>query len=311
MRPGAERVCQLQRPISGLNARPTRHPAPPKSRGHRPKQEVDLFLYGARVEARLLEHDQAGSGDPPIVLLPGGLTGWEGWLPLVPALSANRRVIRVQLIANAEGIAGQIGDPTYDTDLERESLRLTLDSMGVEEMHLVGWSNGGRMALDFALAFPERIRTLTAIEPAAWWLVDGVDQGARDFATFIARCAGRDCSEDDVREFLIGAGVGAPDTDFSALPQWEFWVSCRQVISWYGEKAVRSAEAGIEGFERLDVPTLLVRGTSTAPWLRKVVDLLDGGLPKARIVGLAGGHASILESPDAFLAALNEHVAGN
>lgn len=31
------------------------------------------------------------------------------------------------------------------------------------------------------------------------------------------------------------------------LPQWDFWVSCRQVLSWYGGRAVRSAEAGIEG----------------------------------------------------------------
>src|ERR1700751_3712090 len=106
------------------------------------------------MEARLLEHDQAGEGEPPFVLVPGGLTGWDGWLPLVPALSKSRRVIRVQLISNAQGMAGRIGDPAYDTDLERESLMLALDSLGIEEVHLVGWSNGGRMALDFALAFP-------------------------------------------------------------------------------------------------------------------------------------------------------------
>lgn len=261
------------------------------------------------MEARILEHDQVGEGDPPFLLVPGGLTGWDGWAPLVPALSASRRVLRVQLIANAEGTAGRIGDPSYDTDLERESMALTLDSLGIEEMHLVGWSNGGRAALDLALAFPDRVRTLTAIEPAAYWLVD--DDGARTVGELIASCVGRECSEDDVRRFLVGVGVAGPETDFSALPQWEFWLACRQVLSWYGDRALRSAEAGIEGFERLDVPTLLVRGTSTAPWLRKVVDVLDGRLRDSRVVELAGGHASMLESPDAFLAALNEHVAGD
>jgi hypothetical protein len=34
------------------------------------------------VESRILEHDQTGDGDPPLVLLPGGLTGWLSWLPL-------------------------------------------------------------------------------------------------------------------------------------------------------------------------------------------------------------------------------------
>jgi pimeloyl-ACP methyl ester carboxylesterase len=261
----------------------------------------------ARVEARVLEHDQSGEGEPPFVLVPGGLTGWDGWLPLVPALAESRRVVRVQLIANAEGLAGRIGEASYDTDLERESLILTLDSLGIEDMHLVGWSNGGRAALDFALAFPDRVRTLTAIEPAAYWLVQ--DENARMVGDLLADCSERECDEEDIRRFLVGVGVAGPDTDFRALPQWELWVSCRQVLSWYGARAFRTAEAGLEGFERLDVPTLLIRGTITAPWLCKVVDTLDRGLPNAKVVELAGGHASMLESPEAFLAAVNEHVA--
>jgi pimeloyl-ACP methyl ester carboxylesterase len=61
------------------------------------------------IEPRVLEHDGTGSGDPPFVLLPGGLTGWDSWLPLIPALAEQRRVVRVQPITNAEGIAGAVG----------------------------------------------------------------------------------------------------------------------------------------------------------------------------------------------------------
>lgn len=262
------------------------------------------------MEARILEHDQTGEGDPPLVLLPGGLTGWDSWLPLLPALAARRRVVRVQPITNAEGMAGRTGDGTYDAAVERESIGRTLEVVGVEDMHLVGWSNGGRMALDFALAHPERIRTLTMIEPAAWWLVADTDESARRFAAFIIDCGGRELGAEDVEAFLRGAGVGGPDTDFKALPQWDFWLSCRQVLSWCDEKLARSAEAGIEGFERLDVPVLLVRGRATAPWLRGVADVLAAGLPDATVVDLDGGHACLLESPDDFVAALNGHVDG-
>lgn len=255
----------------------------------------------------MLEHDEAGRGEPPLVLLPGGLTGWQSWLPLVPELSAERRVVRVQPIANAEGMAGRIGDPSYEADLERESLGLTLEELGVGDMHLVGWSNGGRIALDFSVASPGRIRTLTMIEPAAWWLVAD-DPSAQAFGEFLAGCAGRECGEEDVHRFLLAAGVGAADTDFSGLAQWDFWVSCRQVLSWYGERAVRSAQAGIEGFERLEAPTLLVRGRRTAPWLAGAVDVLAAGLPNAAVVDLEGGHACLLESAPDFLAALGEHI---
>jgi pimeloyl-ACP methyl ester carboxylesterase len=260
------------------------------------------------VDARVLEQDRSGQGEPPYVLIPGGLTGWQSWLPLVPALSAERAVVRVQPICNAEGLAGRPGDPTYSAEVERESIGLTLAAAGVSEMHLVGWSNGGRIALDFALAHPESVRTLTLIEPAAYWLVADTDETAASFHEYLLTRAGRELSDADLREFLVRVGLGAPDTDFEALPQWEFWSSCRQALSWGGEKVTESAAAGIEGFERLDVPTLLVQGRSTAPWLMGVVDLLAVGMPDAGVVELEGGHACILESPEEFVAALSGHA---
>jgi len=261
------------------------------------------------VNARVLEHDRAGAGEPPYVLLPGGLTGWESWLPLIPALSAQREVVRMQPISNAEGLAGRPGDPSYSADVERESIALTLDAAGVSEMHLVGWSNGGRMALDYALAHPGSVRTLTLIEPAAYWLVADVDETAASFDEYLLALAGRELSDDDLREFLVRVGFGDPDTDFEALPHWEFWSSCRQALSWGGERMTTSAVAGTEGFERLDVPTLLVRGRSTAPWLTAVVELLAAGMPDASVAELDGGHACLLESAEEFLAALGSHAA--
>lgn len=260
------------------------------------------------MDAHILEYDTAGTGRPPLVLLPGGLTGWQSWLPLVPPLSADRAVVRVQPICNAEGLAGRPGDPTYDAAVERESVEMTLEEAEVSEMHLVGWSNGGRMALDFALADPGRVITLTLIEPAAYWLVADEDETARSFHEYLTRLAGRDLTDEDLREFLVRAGLGSEDTDFASLPQWDFWSSCRQALSWGGERMTSSAAAGIEGFERLDVPTLVVRGRSTSPWLSGVAERLAREMPEAELVELDGGHACILEHPEDFLAALGAHL---
>jgi pimeloyl-ACP methyl ester carboxylesterase len=165
------------------------------------------------------------------------------------------------------------------------------------------------MALDFALAFPGRIRTLTLIEPAAYWLAADEDESARSFHEYLVGCAGRELSDEDLIEFLARAGLGTPGTDFKALAQWDFWSSCRQCLSWGGELATRSAAAGIEGFEHLDVPTLLIRGSSTATWLSSVVDILARGMPDTEVLELRGGHACILERPEEFVAALTTHVA--
>jgi pimeloyl-ACP methyl ester carboxylesterase len=261
-----------------------------------------------RVQARVLEYDRAGTGDPPVVLLPGGLTGWQSWLPLVPALSLDRGVVRVQPICNAEGLAGRPGDTTYDAAVERQSIGMTLNAAGVSKMHLVGWSNGGRIALDFALANRERVLTLTLIEPAAYWLVADDDDTARSFHEYLVRLAGRHLTDEDLCEFLVRAGLGSEDTDFASLPQWDFWSSCRQALSWGGERMTSSAAAGIEGFDRLDIPTLVIRGRSTAPWLRGVAERLAREMPEAKLVELEGGHACILEHPEDFVGTLGRHV---
>lgn len=254
----------------------------------------------------MLEHDQNGAGDPPLVFLPGGLTGWQSVLPLVPMLSAERRLVRMQPIVNEEGMAGRIGNGRYDADVERESIGLTLEEAGVGDMHLVGWSNGGRMALDYALANPDRVRTLTLVEPAAWWLVADRDETAAGLTAFATECAGREVGEDDVERFFRDVGFGGPGTDVRALPIWSLGLSGRQTLSWYDEGAVRTLAAGIEGFERLGVPALLVRGRQTAPWLRSVVDVLAEGMPNAIVAELDGGHACLLEHPEEFVSALAE-----
>jgi pimeloyl-ACP methyl ester carboxylesterase len=275
---------------------------------HEPEALLDAHGIVRVVEARVLEHDKAGTGEPPLVLLPGGLTGCQSWLPLVPALSSDRSVVRVQPICNAEGLAGRPGDPSYDADTERASIEMTLKEVGISEMHLVGWSNGGRIALDFALAHPQRALTLTLVEPAAYWLLADEEESARGFHEYFVGLEGREVTDDDLCEFLLRAGLGSEDTDFKSLPQWDLWSSCRQALSWGGEKMTNSAAAGIEGYERLDIPTLVLRGRSTSPWLREVAGHLAQEMPKARLVELDGGHACILENPDEFVAALMDHT---
>jgi pimeloyl-ACP methyl ester carboxylesterase len=100
---------------------------------------------------RVLRHDVSGEGEP-LVLVPGGLTGWLSWLPHTERLSATRRTVRVQPLHNELGSAGQPGDPRYTAETERESLRLTLDELGLDRPDLAGWSGGGRALLEFALA---------------------------------------------------------------------------------------------------------------------------------------------------------------
>lgn len=45
-----------------------------------------------------MNFEVSGDGDTPIVLVPGGLSGWVSWKPHAEILSKDFKVIRVQLL---------------------------------------------------------------------------------------------------------------------------------------------------------------------------------------------------------------------
>ena len=148
------------------------------------------------VEPRALLHDEKGKGDP-VVLVPGGLTGWLSWIPHQERLAARYRAIRVQPIHNELGSAGRIPEAGYDHDVERDAIALTMDDLGIEAAHLAGWSGGARALITFSVAYPERVRTLALIEPPAYWAGEeaGLDdeefRRIREFSARVARSARR------------------------------------------------------------------------------------------------------------------------
>lgn len=260
------------------------------------------------MHSQVLDHTLDGSGPEVLVLVPGGLTGAQSWSPLVPSLAANHRVLLVQPVANAEGAAGRTGHPDYAPELEQQNLALTLEAaVGHARVHLVGWSNGARAALAFAVANPERIKSVTAVEPAAWWLV-GEREDARAFHDLITGLHGIEVDDAALCRFIVEAGVAPASTDPASLPGWPLWRACANSLSWFGPDFVDGARSQLTNLERLDRPVLLIRGTQTAGWLREVVDVLAARLPSAETLELEGGHACFLQNSEIFIAALDRHV---
>lgn len=261
------------------------------------------------MEPRVLNHHSLGEGEP-VVLVPGALTGWLSWIPHQERLAARYRAIRVQPVHNELGSAGAPGDPGYTAVTERESLRLTLDALGLKRPHLVGWSGGGKSALEFAMEYPGRLRSLTLVEPAVYWILeqlgDSLDEVER--ANTLHRLFGREVTEDDLAHFLQLAGF-VPSADVArSHPSWERWLGHRMALSWQGE-AVDHPQRTVKELTNVTCPTLLTKGTQTSPWLKRVVDVLGERLANATIAEFDGDHAHHIERIDAFLATLEAHLA--
>lgn len=262
------------------------------------------------MEPRILQYEVTGEGDP-IVLVPGGLTGWLSWIPHAERLSKTRRVIRVQPIHNELGSKGEPGDPAYTADIEREALLMTLDALRIDRADFAGWSGGGRALIEFALTYPERVRSLTLIEPASYWVLEQLGEKDSDvdrINTFIHGIAGTQISEDDLAEFLSLAGFAPSATEARKNPAWERWVPHRMALSWQSEALERSGRS-VDELATIRCPVLLCKGTVTGDWEKRVVDELGARIPGARVVELEGDHACHIQSIDRFMAELDAHLA--
>ncbi len=262
------------------------------------------------MEPRVLQHDVRGQGDP-VVLVPGGLTGWLSWIPHEERLAPDYTVIRVQPIHNELGSAGRTGDPGYTAVTEREALRLTLDELGIGVADFAGWSGGGRALIEFALTYPDRVRTLTLVEPAAYWVLEQLEERdpmVEEVNAFLHGLAGKEVTEDDLARFLSFAGFVQREADARKHPSWERWVPHRMALSWQSEQVDRSGRS-IQELSQLPHATLLVKGTVTADWLKRVVDILGARLPHATVLVLEGDHACHIQSIDAFLEAFRKHLS--
>lgn len=262
------------------------------------------------MEPRVLQVDAQGRGEP-IVLVPGGLTGWLSWIPHQVRLAADYQAIRVQPIHNELGSAGQPGDPTYTAETEREALRMTLDALGLDRPHLAGWSGGGRAVLEFAMEYPDRTRSLTMVEPAAHWVLleldglrDDVDQETADVRGFF----GRPVTETDLATFLELAGFVERASDAPSHPSWERWLAHRMALSWQGP-GLDDPGRSVAELASVTCPVLLTRGTRSADADRRLVDVLAERLPNATMVEFEGDHAHHIERLDEFLTVLRSHLA--
>lgn len=100
---------------------------------------------------------------PPMVLLHGYMATAAMWSPNIAAFSQDYRVYAVDVM-------GQPGKSRPDEPIRNAPdfvswLTATLDGLRLDRVPLVGMSFGGWLALNYAVAVPQRIRKLVLLSP--------------------------------------------------------------------------------------------------------------------------------------------------
>ena len=253
------------------------------------------------------------SGSGPAVLVLHGFTGNAGSMRVATdTLAANHRVLAVDLVGHGESDAPHEVGP-YAMDACVGQLVRVLDACAVERAALVGYSMGGRTALQLAAAHPDRVASL---------LLVGASAGLADASARADRVRSDEALADEIER----DGVEAFVDRWMALP---LFASQKRL----GGDALAEARAqrltnrahGLanslrgmgtgaqrplhDGLEQLATPTCFAVGDEDAKF-RAIADELAARMPRARVAVVEeAGHAAHLENPEAFARLAQEFLA--
>lgn len=235
-----------------------------------------------------------------VVLLHG--IGGAAWGPTLPALSPAPVLDWPLPGYGGTPLLAETSFPNW-----ARALREALDRAGIPRADILGHSIGGMLAQEFALAFPERVRSLVlyATTPAF---------GGRDPAFAEAFLRERLTPLDEGRDMAALAAetmpaMLGPDAPAEAAP------AAIAAMAAVPEAAYRATVRCLTTFNRRDdiariaAPTLLIAGERDPLAPPKTMERMRDAIRGARLVVLPGaGHLAHLEYPAAFNAALRDFL---
>ena len=236
------------------------------------------------VNGARLWYDESGDGQA-VLLLHGGLGDSGLWEPVAPLLAKRFRTIRTDL-----RFYGRSTGPAVPWSWQDDAIGV-LDALGVERAAIVGLSLGGKLALDIALAYRDRLWAVAGVAPGL---------GGHDGDAYTEEHEARYEAAEDKRtammeiDFEVWAPLGADDR-------------IRQL--WHATPDANPLPDGVEPREPpgapakerlgdLAVPTLVVTARHDPPGFREIGPLVERDAPDARHVEIDSDHYVTLREPE-------------
>ncbi len=259
------------------------------------------------VQGGRLYYEEAGTGQP-LVLIHGGFLDRRMWDTQFQVLARDYRVIRYDV--RAHGLSHADSVPFAD----HEDLHRLLRALGIGPATIIGLSMGGRIAIDFAVTYPEEVAALILVGPGL---------------------SGYDFANDEFTKYVEELTEAFEADDFSAVTETfaRWWCDGPQRTPDQVDPTVRrhvldmlagsgqrwryySLEQSLEppAMPRLGdihVPTLVVLGSLDVPVIRDIADLIVQEVPGARLVTIPRvAHMVNMEKPEEFNRVVLEFLSG-
>jgi len=255
----------------------------------------------APVNGTRLFYEFKGAG-PAVVLIHGGQLDCRMWDDQFAAFSRHFRVIRYDV----RGYGGSLRPDMLYSDAE--DLAALLDYLKVDTVHLVGLSLGGRIAIDFVVAHPTRVSSLTLAGPG----LSGYEPpgGAEtDLRMWEIIKAARDAGPEEATALWLRDPFMAPAMEQARLVPGLRTMARENAHCWLENPVLQRPPRPVAATRlgEIKVATLLVIGDRDVPQIKATIETLQRGIGGAKKVSIKGaGHMVNMESPHAF----NEAVMG-
>lgn len=246
-----------------------------------------------------IAYTECGEGRPLVLLHGGGLTSGM-WARQIGALSDHYRVIAPDTRGH-----GKTENPGHEFSypLLADDVVAFCQALGVEKPVLMGYSDGGIIALTVGVKYPDFASALVLGGAVTPFDQEDVDHYFEGMKAFYAPVTKRTALEDADLDAMYAAGPegwdmmarmhakpGRPD-DWRTLMK-DVW------LTWNDPRAYAYTEEQLKG---VGIPVLVILGDRDEFFLPASAARLAGLLPRGELAVLPGGsHSVFRDKPDLF-----------
>ena len=245
-----------------------------------------------------LWYEDTGGEGTPVIFLHAASGTCESWVHQLPAFTA----AGYRCIAYDRRTWGRSRptDTGQQPGFAGDDLHALVESLSLERVHLVATAAGGITALDYALAHPERVRSLVAANT-----IGGVQDV--DYLEVQRRLRPPEIQNLPVELRELGPSYRGADPDGAAR-----WLEIDQASRPGGPVPAQPLRAPITyaRLQTMQVPTLVLSGAADLLSPPALMRMLAAHIPTARFVSLPdAGHAGFWERPQVWNGLVLEFIS--
>ena len=256
-----------------------------------------------KINGQWIHYMDTGGNLPPVVLAHGLLMDHEMFDPQLEALRSRYRIITWD--ARCHGETETTDDPFTYSDLA-EDLKGLLDHLGIARAVIGGMSQGGFVALRFALKYPDRAAALILLSTQA----GAEDAGKVAEYRSMLDVWERDGLNDQLAEMIAAIVLGH---DWAGREAWiKKWHQWPRSLLRPAFNALVGRDDLHDRLGEIKVPALVIHGTADAAIDVELAQRLCSELANCQplIMVEGGGHACNLTHPKVVNMAIERYLAG-